>query len=64
MSNDDWKAEDAMDTPVEAITAGGVARVSGAVWQDGTEELGHLYRRAAEKRRLFGDAADDVEDDR
>ena len=55
-------ADMATDAPVEALTADGVARVSGAVWEDDTERLEDVIRRAGDLRRLFGDAAEEAGD--
>lgn len=59
-SNQDWTADEAADGPTDAMTADGPVRVSGAVWQDASGEMGALYRQAENLRRLFGDAAGEV----
>ena len=56
----DWTADDAADGPTDAMAADGPVRVTGAVWQDASGEMGALYRQAEELRRLFGDAAGEV----
>ncbi|MBB0993786.1 hypothetical protein G6010_05360 [Dietzia sp. SLG510A3-3B2-2] len=62
MIADDWTVADAYDAPVDALTADGRVRVTGAVWADDTERLEDVIRRAGDLRRLFGDAAEGVGD--
>lgn len=56
--SDDWNADDAADPPVDAFTATGRVRVSGAVWEDDTARLEDAILDAENLRRLYGDAAE------